>query len=317
MRLPTMPGCGVVAALAVLGFLCVRPARAQLTLPKDGETLPSFEVATIKPTPAGTRVMREQWMPGDFRMDNVSLSDFIRNAYGANSDAQLVGGPQALLDRHFDFQAKMDAQDAARFRAMPQNGQQRFMELTMQSLLRDRFQLKMHVETRQLPVYDLVVTKGGSKLQPTAPEPPAPPPEPGAEPEPAAAPQMPGPSNPLPHHPAHGTTMMRMSSTSAEISVSAGTIDQLVEMLTLQGEIGGRLIVDKTGLTGKYDWYLHWTPAGAEMATQPTGDDGSASDSEAPGLFTALQEQLGLKLEPSKGPVQIVVVDHLEPPSPN
>jgi uncharacterized protein (TIGR03435 family) len=312
-----MPQCRVLAGLPLLALLCLLPARAQLTLPKDGETVPSFEVATIKPAAPGSRNMMVQWMPDGYRIENISLGEIIRNAYNAHSEGQLTGGPQSLLDQRFDVLAKMDADAAAKFKALPRDDQQRQVDLMMQALLRDRFQLKMHVETRELPVYDLVVAKGGSKLQPTAAAPPAPPPDPGAEPSSPPAPPPPNLSNQLPRKVPHGTMMMRMTSTSAEMTVSAGTIDELAQMLTGQRDLGGRLIIDKTGLTGKYDYYLNWTPADAEMAAQSKGDDGKAPASDAPALFTALQEQLGLKLEPSKGQVQIVVLDSLQPPSPN
>lgn len=312
MRWRRVPGCRAAAGLAGTLLFCLMPVRAQLTLPREGETLPSFEVATIKPAAADARGERVQWMPDGYRMDNISLSEIIRNAYDAHSSAQLVGGPQPLLDQRFDVLAKMDANDVAQFKAMSPNDRSRRVDLLMQALLRDRFQLKMHVEMRQLPVYALVVAKGGSKLQPTAPTLSEPEPDPGA----SAPLPPPDPSREMPHRPPHGVSMMRMSSTGAEMSVSAGTMDQLASMLTGQQETGGRLIIDKTGLTGKYDWYLKWTPAGAEMATESSGDDSGAS-SGAPALFTALQEQLGLRLVSQKGPVQIVVIDHLERPSPN
>jgi uncharacterized protein (TIGR03435 family) len=309
MRLLMMPGCRVVVGLAVLGLFCVVPTRAQLTLPREGETLPSFEVATVKPAAADAHMMRIQWMPDGYRMDNLKLSTIIRNAFDAQSDAQLVGGPQALLEKHFDVQAKIDANDTAQLKAMSRDDQERRMDLMMQALLRDRFQLKMHVETRELPVYALVLAKGGPKLQPAAPSAPAP--EPDAGVQPPALPDQ------LPHRPPPGSSMMRMSPTKAEMTVSGGTMEELASMLTGQGEIGGRFIIDRTGLTGKYDWYLAWTPVQMGMETAPKGSDGSPPDSDAPGLFTALQEQLGLKLESQKGPVQVVVIDHLEPPSPN
>ena len=319
MRSLRTPISGALAALALLTLLTLPPARAQLTLPRNGEPLPTFEVATIKPAAPGDHSMMVQWMPDGYRIENISLGEIIRNAYNAHSDGQLSGGPQSLLDQRFDIQAKMDADDAARFKALSRDDQQRESSLMMQALLRDRFQLKMHVETRELPVYDLVVAKGGSKLQASAPPPSAPaapPPEPGAEgPSPPQPPPPPDPSHPLPHKVPRGMTMMRASSRGVEMTVSAGTIDQLADMLTGQRDLGGRLIIDKTGLTGEYDYSLDWTPAEAEMA--PKGADGTAPPSDAPGLFTAIQEQLGLKLEPSKGQVQIVVIDQLQPPSPN
>lgn len=299
-----------VAGLSLLALLCAAPLHAQLTLPKEGEALPSFEVATIKPAAKGSNNSMSQWMPDGERVDNFPLGQIIRNAYGANSDSQLVGGPRALLDQHFDVLAKMDPEDVAKYKAMSRKDQQRYMALMMQALLRDRFHLKMHVEMRQLPVYDLVVAKGGPKLQPTAAAAPAPAPEPGAAGQPPDVPKT------MPHRLPPGSMMMRMSGTSAEMSVGGGTMDQLAEMLTGQEAVNGRLVINKTGLAGKYDWYLKWTPEEAVMAGAK-GDDGRPPDSDAPGLLTAVREQLGLKLEASKGPVQIVVIDHLEPPSPN
>lgn len=315
MRLLRMPVFRMLAGLAVSALLYVVPMRAQLTLPKDGEPLPSFEVATIKPAKTGTNNSMSQWMPDGERDDNISLSRIIRNAYGANCDGQLVGGPQALLNQHFDLMTKIDPEDVAKFKTLSRKDRQRQMALMMQALLRDRFHLKMHVEMRVLPEYALMVAKGGPKLQAAAAAPAAPAPAPDSDaPAPPPPPDL---SSKMPHRVPPGSMMERMTGTSAEMSVGGGTMEQLADMLTGQEAAGGCLVVDKTGLTGKYDWYLKWTPLEAEMAANSKADDGSAPGSDAPGLLTALQEQLGLKLEPSKGPVQIVVIDHLEPPSPN
>jgi len=99
------------------------------------------------------------------------------------------------------------------------------------------------------------------------------------------------------------------------MDVSGGTMEELAAALTGQEATEGRLVIDRTGLTGKYDWHLEWTPAGAQMESNGMG--GSSPHSDAPALFTALREQLGLRLESQKGPVQVVVIDHLAPPSPN
>lgn len=305
MRWLRMRGYRGIVGLVVLGLPGLLPLGAQLVLPREGESLPSFEVATIKPSPADAYMMRVQPMPDGYRLDNVPLGEIIRDAYGAVSSAQLVGGPQALLDKHFDVFAKMDAEEAAQYKALSHDDQERRMNLMMQALLRDRFQLKMHVETRELPVYALVLAKGGAKLQPTQPDPsPAPEETPALD---APPPEMP---KHLPRKPPRGAWMMQMNAKGAEWSVSGGTMEQLAGVLTGQSDFGGRLVIDKTGLTGKYDWYLEWTPAGL-------GANSGDSDATAPGLVTALQEQMGLKVEAQKAPVQIVVIDRLEPPSPN
>jgi uncharacterized protein (TIGR03435 family) len=113
--------------------------------------------------------------------------------------------------------------------------------------------------------------------------------------------------------------MMRMSSTKAELTASAGTMDGLAKILANQPDAAGRQIIDKTGLTGKYDYSLEWTPAGMGMAMKgaDNGTAESGANPDAPGLFTGLEEQLGLKIEPDKGPVQVVVIDHLEAPTAN
>lgn len=93
----------------------------------------------------------------------------------------------------------------------------------------------------------------------------------------------------------------------------SATIDLLVNVLSHQPDLGNRLVLDQTGLTGLYDWTLKWAPVNAE----PGEPEASAGDPSEPALFTALQEQLGLKLESQKAPVDVVVIDRIEKPSPN
>lgn len=298
----------VVAGLALSSFLLM-PMQAQLVLPKDGETLPSFEVATIKPAPADAHMTGETWVSEGPRMDNVPLGQIIREAYDAHSKAQLVGGPQALLDQRFDLRTKIDPADVAQFKAMSPDDRRRSVLLMLQALLRDRFHLKMHVETRELPVYGLLVAKGGPKLQPT--------PAPDSTPAPqthavARTPSSPGHPSLRPPKGMHWSMMS--SANGSHMNVSGGTMEELAAALTGREETGGRLVIDRTGLTGRYDWYLAWTPPQAQM--EPKANSGSHAP-DVPGLFTALREQLGLRLESQKGPVQVVVIDSLEPPTPN
>jgi uncharacterized protein (TIGR03435 family) len=145
----------------------------------------------------------------------------------------------------------------------------------IQKLLADRFQLKFHREKRQLSVYAIRVTKGGPKLTPAA--------DPNAEPDQNAK--------------AHGAAL-------TQIYTSASIPDFILGM---QFFIDDRPIVDQTGLTGRYDISLRYTP-----------DESRATDPNAPpGIFTAIQEQLGLKLEPVKAPSDVLVIDHAERPSEN
>jgi uncharacterized protein (TIGR03435 family) len=176
----------------------------------------------------------------------------------------------------------------------------------LQALLEDRFQLMLHRESKELPLYALVVKKEG-KLGPGLTEskegtctpidmtkPPPPPPEPG-KPRPV------------------GCGGMMMS--PRQLTASAASISNLVPTLS---RILGRTVIDQTGLTGKYDILLQWTPDESQaIRPGPDAPPAPPSDSAPPSIFTALQEQLGLKLESQKGPVDIFIVDRAEKPSEN
>ncbi len=145
----------------------------QLVLPRQGETTPSFEVATIRAA-ADSDGMSIRWMPDGYMAQNVELREVIRAAYGATSDQQIAGGPETLLSQHFDVNTKVDPDLAASMKNMTREDRNRQMALMMQSLLADRFHLKVHVETKEMPIYALVVAKGGPKLKESAPPPPPP-----------------------------------------------------------------------------------------------------------------------------------------------
>jgi len=164
----------------------------------------------------------------------------------------------------------------------------------LQDLLAERFGLKAHRETREMPVYALVIAKGGSKLAEAKED--APPLIAGAnEPGPGGAP-------PLPFR----APMMRMGRGEL-IGQELSTADIARQLSGMTG----RAVIDKTGLTGKYDIRLKWTPDEPPSAIGTEGPRPETPDS-APSLFTALQEQLGLKLEPQKGPVEQIVIDHVD-----
>jgi uncharacterized protein (TIGR03435 family) len=177
---------------------------------------------------------------------------------------QILDGPSWLSSTRFDIQAKADP-DQIKSRTSEQLRE--LKQQMLQTLFADRFHLKVHQETRVLPAYDLVVAKGGVKLQPSHSN---------------------GKSIGMGH---------------AHFNGEGLTMDLIVERLS---KIIGRVIVDKTNLTDRYDFKLQWTP-----------DDASATDDSAPSFFTAIQEQLGLKLESAKEPVPVLVVDHIEQPTPN
>lgn len=110
---------------------------------------------------------------------------------------------------------------------------------------------------------------------------------------------------------------MRSSTKSADLEAYHATLATLASIIASQPEANGRLVVDKTGLTGDYDYSMKWTPE--RMSAHPQQADGVLPDTESagPSLFTALQDQLGLKLVREKAPVEVLVIEHVEPPSAN
>jgi uncharacterized protein (TIGR03435 family) len=200
--------------------------------------------------------------------------------------------PWAGKDRYV-IEARIPGELFARMQKMTFAERREQANLMLQSLLADRFHLKVHFETREMPVYDLVLAKDGPKLPP-----PNTPPAPGA---------LSDPNKPPPD-------------LRGMLQMSQGTIRARHEMLDgmLQAPffgLGGRPIVNHTGLTGTYDLTLHWTPD-QPAAPNPDGTAPAPVDSGV-SIFTALQEQLGLKLAPAKAPVEIIVVDNIERPSEN
>ena len=251
--------------------------------------LPSFEVATIKPSQAGATGIRAFGPKGAdrFLAMNVTVKELIDFAYTIDDDRQVVGLSGWMLSKQYDIDAKVgDAEVAAMSKLPPSYNPYRFMQ---QALLADRFKLTVHFETRLLPIYALVVAKGGPTLK---------------------ASEM---------DPANRAKTVKPAFLQAGSGNAAGagtTIGALAEVLERQNEVGnppggrGRIVVDKTNLSGLYDWTLHWTP-------WQDLNSGEVADSKGPSLFTALQEQLGLKLEPTKGEVEVVVIDHIDLPSEN
>jgi uncharacterized protein (TIGR03435 family) len=251
--------------------------------------LPSFDVATIKPSRPGAAGIRAFGPKGAdrFLAMNVTVKDLIDFAYTIDDDRQVVGLSGWMISKRYDIDAKVgDAEVVAMSKRPPSYNPYRFMQ---QGLLADRFKLKVHFETRELPIYALVVAKGGPKLKASMMDP--------ANPAEAVKPRS-----------------LRLGVGTA--SGEGATMGGLAELLEKQGEVGntpdgrGRMVVDKTNLSGQYDWTLHWTPWQNLSSSE-------SSDSNGPSLFTALQEQLGLKLEPTKGEVEVVVIDHIDLPSEN
>jgi uncharacterized protein (TIGR03435 family) len=274
----------LMRALLVVPIAIATPGPAQ-TIPP-----PSFEVATVKPVDARNPHPPSVLISGDqFSATGLTLQELIKIAYDMNysADRQVSGGPAWVGSARFDIDAKEDAALSETLHKLPSEQRGAELRQMLQELLAERFKLLVHHQSSELSVYQLVLAKGGSKLMPSVV-------------------QL---SNNQEIHPEKPRNFVRFAGKGVLEGTDADP-QTLVTALSMQPEIGGRLVIDKTGLTGKYDFTLKWTPD----TTQ--GADATGADS-GPSLFTALQEQLGLRLEPTKAPVDIIVIDHAEPPSAN
>jgi uncharacterized protein (TIGR03435 family) len=245
--------------LLLLIFFAVRMAAAQTPTP-------AFEAATIKPaaTPSDGHT-HINYPPNDrFSSSNITVLNLMQWAYGM-PEKQILGGPAWLGSSRFDIQAEADIGEHMKNMTLKEGNE--LKQRMVQALLADRFQLKLHQETRMLPAYDLVLAKGGEKLRPSK------------------------------------SNGRNIGAGRTHFNGEGLDMTFLAEGLS---KITGRVVVDKTGLTGRYDFKLVWT-----------ADDAALADGDPPTLFTAIQEQLGLKLEPAKEPVPVVVIDHVDQPTPN
>jgi uncharacterized protein (TIGR03435 family) len=261
------------------------PAPAAAKAADAALAIPQFDVISVKPSKQsdGSRV---QFTPDGMRGTGVNVRFLLYEGYGGINHEQVLGEPGWTNTDAFDIEAKVAPADVPTLAKMTFE-QRRTM---FQSILADRFKLAVHHETRELPIYVLSVGKGGVKFRPSAPD------------DPAGAPRRKG-----------------MMINRGKLTADDAQISTLVTILSRQL---GRTVVDKTGLTGSYDFTLEWTPDEGGPPPPPRPPDGSpapATGAPDPGasIFTALQEQLGLKLESTKGPVDVVVIDHIERPTEN
>jgi uncharacterized protein (TIGR03435 family) len=319
---------GVVAVAAAFVLAVVRLS-SQTPEPK-----PSFDVISIKPSPplgAGGPIRLGGGPQGDrFTMNSATLRMLLQMAFqraGNTSLAgqmQIIGGPGWMDSERYDIQAKTDCSGGTFSRDR--------LQLMVQSLLEDRFQLKAHRETRELPIYNLVVTKDGPKIKKAA-----------DQITPTLAQTLPNPCEPLtaantppplppPPGPAfdpktlpRGAVMMMMGPNGMTMRAMATRFDAIVRLL--QNQLG-RTIVDRTGLEGLYDFELTFSQEGLNSpfgrglplppppGGAPAGTPAVTAADPAPSLLSAIQE-LGLKLEPSKGSVEVLVIDSVEKPTEN
>jgi len=271
-----------------------------LLTPLEGQVpaAPGFEVATVKPNKSGEPFIRIQVLAGG-RVDiqNAPVAELIWIAYGVQP-FQLEGGPGWINADRFDVLAKADTE-------FPPSGPGEVLKQMMRSLLAERFGLKVRRETKEMPIYALVLARADGQLGPrlassavdcaamarkAAPGEVPPPPRPGSPPQ------------------------CGIFGVPGNLAGGDVPLDQVADMLS--GRVR-RLVVNRTGLTGHYSFSLEFTPD----QLPPPGAAGSPGahpvDPNGPSLFTALQEQLGLRLDSQRGPVDMLVVESVSQPTPD
>jgi uncharacterized protein (TIGR03435 family) len=266
-------GLKVVVVTILLGQVGVAQSGAGAETVAGAAKLPGWDVVSVKPVEAQTcgQGSRMRMTADAVNILCVPLEYVIQQAYDILGPGRIVGMPEwanITNSGGYEINAKVAAQDVARYGKLSREEKLQML----QPLLEDRFRLKAHLETRVMPVYELVVAKGGPKLKEATAD------------ESVKAPRL------------GGVAIGKIVSVASPLKDLA---------LFLTSEVD-RPVVDRTGLTGKYDFTFEYMPAASALA-----------ESEGPSIFTVVQEQLGLKLEPVKAPMDVMVIDHIERPSAN
>jgi uncharacterized protein (TIGR03435 family) len=233
----------------------------------------------------------------------MSLMTLFLSAYGVQPD-QIVGAPSWVNSDRYDVDAKMEGSVADALQKLNQYERTIARQHMMEALLVDRFNLKIHRESKNLPVYTLVIAKNGSKLQ-----------EAKTDESTSTGPRGGGFGR-------GSMTMTTGGKGGARSQILTGQAIPIASLIRILPGVLDRPVLDKTGLTGLYDVKLEWWPDDSQIQAAPSGASSgqtpaAPSDPGGPNLFTAIQEQLGLKLESGKGTVEIIVIDHVERPSGN
>jgi uncharacterized protein (TIGR03435 family) len=259
--------------------------------------LPKYDVASIKPYKADDGRVSIMLTPDGVSMQGAPMRLLLQQAFGVEDD-RILGEPSWVKANRYNIEAKVEPEEAPKLKDL--KAEQR--NAMMLQLLVDRFNLKYHHEKRELPMYALMVAKGGLKIKASKPE--------DDSPEPDSPKAGDGP-------PKLGRRSMMMQ--PGHLEAAGVPLDTLTHVLSRQLS---RTVIDKTGLTGTYDFTLDYTPDNAPPPGA-AGPDGGPHKGDAPenaggpSVFTALQDQLGLKLESQKGTVDVIVIDHIDAPSEN
>lgn len=292
------------------------------------DTAPVPYVASVKKN-AGGLGAQMRIAPGMISATGVPVRLLMRQAYGGLQDFQLVGGPPWINSDRFDIEAKLEG-------GGPMSPQ--VIQSVLRQILEERFALKVHRETRDLPIYALVLARTdgrlGPNIKPSSDEcttmmtargrGPAPGPDGrggvvvsrgGPPPDGRGAPGRAG--GPAPFDFDAPPVCGQRGGGFGRLRAGGTTMADFATMISGTAQ---RVVIDKTGLTGYYDMALTYTPAGDQLPQGPPPPGAPAAppiDPDGPGFFTAIQEQLGLKLDNQRGPVEVVVIDSIQQPTEN
>jgi uncharacterized protein (TIGR03435 family) len=254
----------LILAAGVTGLLAQSPAVRK-----------EFDIVSVKPSaPDEHNSFMMQNLPGgSIRLAGVPLRMMMMQAYDLRA-FQISGGPDWIRTDRWDILAKAEGVEGRLTRAQENP--------MLQALMKDRFQLKVHPETKEMPIYALVVEKNGSKLTPST------------------------------------AVEQQFRNGNGLLTVNKGRTAALTVWLS---QVLGRTVIDRTDLKGEYDYAIEWTAepgqGGPESIGLPPEAPRPHVDTNGPSIFTALREQLGLRLVSEKGPVEIIVIDSVERPSAN
>ena len=287
-------GACALAALALpitLGVLEAPMLRAQVPAVAQ---LPSFEVASIKANKSGEQEGSFGPRGSQLVVVNNTLFNIIRNSYGVQGN-QIVGGPDWIRaeGERFDITAKA-----------PEGTKPDQLRLMMQQLLVDRFKLRLHQEARAVPIFALVMARADRRLGPQM--------KPAVFDCTALRAALARGERPTPP-PQTDRPVCGARTRPGQFLASGYPASDVAR--NLSSFVGGRPVVDRTGLNGIYDLELTWTPE--QLPVAPTDQVLPPIDPNGPSLFTAVEEQLGLKLQATTGPVEVLVIDSAERPMPN
>jgi uncharacterized protein (TIGR03435 family) len=280
----------IVAVPVINGAAAVPQIASTITLPDPAKT---FDAASVRQNKSGDGNSNGQTTADRVTFRNTSLKRLLLHAYPIQ-EAQLIGGPGWLDSDRFDVVAKAAAGTS-----------QAELSAMFQNLLRERFAMKLHIETRSLPIYALTLARSDGQLGPNLHVA-------GCEgystgQGPCGTPGATGRGRSYTESRdggGGGMSVGRAPGTGASMMMKGATMPSLANSLSAMLK---RPVVDQTGLNGRFELELRYTMPGAST------DSGSTQ--RAPELFTALQEQLGLKLEATRGPVEVLVIDSAEHPT--